>query len=42
VVLRELPPLTVVLLRVMLAAIILLPLVSAYRIRFGARSSALL
>src|SRR3954468_16154506 len=34
VVLRELPPLTVVLLRVALAAIILLPLLWAYRIRF--------
>jgi drug/metabolite transporter (DMT)-like permease len=34
VVLRELPPLTVVLLRVVLAAIILLPLLWVYRIRF--------
>ena len=34
VVLRELPPLTVVLLRVALAAIILLPLLWLYRIRF--------
>src|SRR3981081_4956593 len=33
VVLRELPPLTVVLLRVVLAAIILLPLLWVYRIR---------
>src|SRR5207244_4263411 len=34
VVLRELPPLTVVLLRVALAALILLPLLRAYRIGF--------
>jgi drug/metabolite transporter (DMT)-like permease len=34
VVLRELPPLTVVLLRVALAAMILLPVLRAYRIRF--------
>src|ERR1700681_1348966 len=34
VVLRELPPLTVVLLRVALAAMILLPVLWAYRIRF--------
>ena len=34
VVLREVPPLTVVLLRVALASIILLPLLWAYRIRF--------
>jgi drug/metabolite transporter (DMT)-like permease len=34
VVLRELPPLTLVLLRVVLAAIILLPLLWVYRIRF--------
>src|ERR1700681_4849161 len=34
VVLRELPPLTVVLLRVALAAIILLPALWVYRIRF--------
>ena len=34
VVLRELPPLTVVLLRVALAALILLPVLWAYRIRF--------
>src|SRR5712691_2466663 len=33
VVLRELPPLTVVLLRVTLAAIVLLPLLGVYRIR---------
>ena len=34
VVLKELPPLTVVLLRVALAAIILLPVLRAYQIRF--------
>ena len=34
VVLRELPPFTVVFLRVTLAAIMLLPLLSLYRIRF--------
>jgi len=34
VVLRELPPLTLVLLRVTLAAVILLPLLWVYRIRF--------
>ena len=34
VVLRELPPLTLVLLRVALASIILLPLLRVYRIRF--------
>src|SRR5437868_15282585 len=34
VVLRELPPLTLVLLRVALASIILLPVLWAYRIRF--------
>jgi len=36
VVLRELPPLTIVFLRVVLAAIILLPLLWVYRIRFPA------
>ena len=36
VALRELPPLTVVFLRVALAAILLLPLLSAFRIRFPA------
>jgi drug/metabolite transporter (DMT)-like permease len=39
VVLKELPPLTVVLLRVTLAAIILLPLLWVYRIRFPAALS---
>jgi drug/metabolite transporter (DMT)-like permease len=37
--LRELPPLTVVFLRVALAAIILLPVLWIYRIRFPARLS---
>jgi drug/metabolite transporter (DMT)-like permease len=36
VVLRELPPLTVVFLRVAVAAIVLLPLLRIYRIRFPA------
>jgi drug/metabolite transporter (DMT)-like permease len=40
VVLRELPPLTLVLLRVALAAIILLPLLWVYRIRFPATPAA--
>jgi drug/metabolite transporter (DMT)-like permease len=40
VVLRELPPLTLVLLRVVLAAIILLPMLWVYRIRFPGTSAA--
>ena len=41
VVLKELPPLTVVFLRVTLAAIMLLPLLAIYRIRFPAGLSGL-
>ena len=40
VVLKELPPLTVVFLRVALAAIMLLPLLRLYRVRFPAGLTA--